>query len=158
MAKMTAFGSLSLIAGVASFLAAVIPDLPVSMPEGLTVEPEIAALASVALIIMGSVFIVGGSLLKAQRELLHHINTPHKDLESINQKLSSLTIEAKHSVQDFMPQDKIRNYRGHEIFQKNQYFYIRDVNAKFFTLRGAETWVDKTHSRRKETEYALEKP
>lgn len=151
MGKMTIVGVFSLTTGFIMLISFVFQEaftkLPMNIPELRAPSPELGALASVALIIMGSIFIVGGALLKAQTELLHKMTLPYKNLENIEQKLATLAIEAKHSVQEFQPNDKIRNYRGYEIFQKHRYFYIRDVNAQFFTLRGAEHWVDKNYDR-----------
>ena len=33
--------------------------------------------------------------------------------------------------------------RRYEIYYKNRLYYIRDVNAKFFSKEGAESWIDR---------------
>lgn len=96
--------------------------------------------------------LVGRAILATQSSLQEGLNSIPAELRNLEEKVDALQISAKHSIQEFAPEDKVEEYNGYEIYYKNRFFYIRDVNAKFFTLEGAESWIDRTEKLRPNSE------
>ena len=133
-------------------LGLVIGLLTSRLPEGvLSLVPlgqDTLILLCLTFVVIGVILIVGGSILAAQANLQHGLHGIPAELRNLEEKVDALQISAKHSIQDFSPDDKIEEYNGYEIYYKNRFFYIRDVNAKFFTRQGAESWIDRTEKLR----------
>lgn len=70
------------------------------------------------------------------------------EIRQIEDKLDAIKIDAKHSVQEFASKDFVAEHRDYEIYYKNRHYYVRGVNARFFTKAGAENWIDRAEARR----------
>lgn len=126
--------------------------LPEPMLAFVTLEQDTLILSALTLIVMGVILLVGRAILTTQSSLQEGLNSIPAELRNLEEKVDALQISAKHSIQEFAPEDKVEEYNGYEIYYKNRFFYIRDVNAKFFTLEGAESWIDRTEKLRPNSE------
>jgi hypothetical protein len=81
--------------------------------------------------------------------MLRSISSVVSELNGIEDKLDTIRVGARHSVQEFTSKDFVSERKGYEIYYKNRHYYIRGVNAHFFTVAGAESWIDKTELMRK---------
>lgn len=140
-------GFLILIIGLSMMIGFVITGIPASVPVLVDIETDLGAAMGMALAIVGSLFFVGGMVTAEQSHIIHMLQQLPENLNKIENHLSGIKISAKHSVQEFLPKEKVEDYNGYEIFYKNRFFYILGVNAKFFTREGAENWIDKTQER-----------
>lgn len=149
---MKALGFLSVILGIASVSVAVgnhFPETSAYIPDLMTSDPHVLIYIAAALIMFGSVVLFIEKVYSKQSTLNANILHALRELHELDRKIDALQISAKHSVQDFSTDQKVAEYNGYEIFFKNGFFYIRDVNAKFFTREGAESWIDKTEWKRR---------
>ena len=141
---MKTLGALLILAGTSMLGTLVLYGAPTNILPLDKIETDIGAWVGMTLAIVGAILLVGGSLYGSQNESLRAINSLTAELRNIEEKLEHIRVVAKHSVQDFSPKDYVAQYNGYDIYFKNRHYYIRDVNAKFFTQKGAESWIDKT--------------
>lgn len=140
---MKIFGVILLLLGVGIMAMYAFNIVPNNIPNFESIDANLASLLAGVLAIVGAVFVVGGVLQSGQHQILSAIHNLSSGLPHIETKLDTIKVAAKHSVQDFLPDDKIGEYNGYEIYYKNRMYYIRDVNAKFFSREGAESWIDR---------------
>lgn len=101
------------------------------------------------LAIVGAVFLVGSTLSSMRRDILRSLASVASELRDVEDKLETIKVGAKHGVQEFVSIDFVAEHKGYKIFYENRHYYIRGVNARFFTKAGAENWIDRTEVRRK---------
>lgn len=141
---MKVLGALLVLVGIVMLVGLVVLALPPEDSSLENIETDSAAWLGMAFAIVGAIFLVGSSISAAQTSILQSLSDLISELRRLERKLDNIRIAAKHSVQEFLPRDQISKYKGYEIYYRDRYYYIRDVNAKFFTQIGAESWIDKT--------------
>lgn len=137
-------GILCVLGGLALGAGLLMNLLPEPMLAFVPLEQDTLLLSALTLVVMGVILLIGRAILAAQSSLQQGLNSIPAELRNLEEKVDALQISAKHSIQEFTPEDKFEEYNGYEIYYKNRFFYIRDVNAKFFTWEGAESWIDRT--------------
>lgn len=146
---MKTLGAILMLAGIFLLGILVLYGAPTNNLLLNTLERDFGPWIGMTLSVVGAVLLIGGSLSGGQAENLRAINSLVVELRNIEGKLEHIRIVAKHSVQEFSPKDYVTQYNGYDIYYKNRYYYIRDVNAKFFTQKGAESWIDTTEKERR---------
>lgn len=145
---MKAIGALLVLLGFTMLGAFVFVSKPVNIPYFSYIDQEAVAWFGMTLAIVGAVFLVGSTLSSTRQDILCSLRSVTSEIRQIEDKLETVRIGAKHSVQEFISKDFVAERRGYEIYYKNRHYYIRGVNARFFTKTGAENWIDRTEVRR----------
>jgi hypothetical protein len=122
---------------------------PVNIPYFSYIDQEAGAWFGMTLAIVGAVFLVGSTLSSMREDILRSIGSVVSNLNGIEDKLDIIRVGAMHSIQEFTSKDFTSEHKGYEIYYENRHFYIRGVNAHFFTRIGAESWIDETELMRK---------
>lgn len=146
---MKPLGALLVLLGLTMLGVLVFISKPVSIPYFAYIDQEAAAWFGMTLTIVGAVLLVGSTLSSMREDILRSISIVVSELNGIEDKLDNIRVGARHSVQEFTSRDFVSERKGYEIYYKNRHYYIRGVNARFFTKSGAESWIDKTELMRK---------
>lgn len=145
---MKPLGALLVVLGLTMLGALVFITKPVSLPYFLYIDQEVGVWFGMTLALVGAVFLVGSSLSSMRKDMLRSMSSVASELRDIEDKIDTIRVGAKHSVQEFASKDFVAERRGYEIYYKNSHYYIRGVNARFFTKSSAESWIDRTEVRR----------
>lgn len=121
---------------------------PSNNPYFSDIDQEVGAWFGMTLAIVGVVFLVGSTLSSIRQDMLSSLSRVESELRDIEDKLDAIKVRAKDSVQEFASKDLVAEHKGYKIYYKNRHYYIRGVNARFFTKAGAESWIDRTEVRR----------
>lgn len=144
---MKPFGTLLVLLGLTMLGALVVISKPVNIPYFSHIDQEVGVWFGMTLAIVGAVLLIGSTLSSIALDILRSLSRVASALRDIEDKLNTIKVRAKHSVRERAAKDFIAEYKGYEIYYKNNYYYIRGVNARFFTKSGAESWIDRTKVR-----------
>ena len=146
---MKSLGALLVLLGLTMLRALVFISKPVDIPYISHIDQEAGAWFGMTLAIIGAIFLVVSTLSSTRADILRSVSSVVSELHGIEDKLHTIRIGVRHSVQEFTSKDFVSEHKGYEIYYKNRHYYIRGVNAHFFTVAGAESWIDQTELMRK---------
>lgn len=145
---MKAFGTLLLLAGLTILGALVFVSMPANIPSLSRVDHEAGAWFGMTLALIGAGFLVGGNLSSMLEDTLRSIISIVSELRGIENRLDPIRGGARRSVQEFTSKD-FSEHKCYELYYINGRYYIRGVNANFFTKTTSERRIDKTDLMRK---------